>query len=282
MSKLDDIRQQALGLRDGSSMRGTCPACGSEGTSFCISREGNELKFIDFSASCNFRGTIESTGGGLKQRATDVLEQQQKKLFIGELTHLEHEEVLWLVNKFNIPWDCFNDVRYCTDDNRVYYPQYSSLGKLCSYIARAYPELAYDKRIVGAKALNKPVAQGDAGLCFPSLDVLSAAYTHKCVAVVEDYPSTLRLWSQLKYPVACLAGTNLLTQHINTLIDMDIKNVTIILDADAVVKAVKIKRSIAGLFDVNIIPLTGKDVKDMSLEELADTFTDKLKVGSNA
>lgn len=270
---LDSVREQAMGLYDGHSIRGKCPKCGSAGTSFCISREGSEIRFIDFSMSCNFRGVIESTGGGLILNDSAPV----KKLFDGELGPLEHEEVQWLSDKFSIPWDCFNDVRYCTDDNRVYYPQYDSLGRLRSYIARAYDELAYDKKFYGAKAKNVMVSHGEAGLCFPSIEILTAAHQQAMVMVVEDYPSALRVWSQLHIPVACLAGTNLLTQHVNTMIDMKLKTVVIVLDADAIVKAVKIKREISLCFDVKLIPLTGKDLKDLTLKELADTFTGKLE-----
>jgi hypothetical protein len=271
---LDSVREQAMGLHDGGTIRGKCPKCGSEGTSFCISREGSEIRFIDFSASCNFRGAIESTGGGLITTTTAPV----KKLFEGELTPLEVDEVAWLSAKFLIPYYYFDDVRYCLDDSRVYYPQYDSLGKLRSYIARAYDELAYDRKFYGAKAKNVMVSHGEAGLCFPSIEALKAAHNIKTVALLEDWPSTMRMWSQLQLPSACLAGTNLLTSHVNTLIEMGIETVVIILDADAVVKAVKIEREISLCFSSTIVlPLTGKDPKDLSIEELADTFTGKLQ-----
>jgi DNA primase len=164
-------------------------------------------------------------------------------------------------------------IRYNTADGRVYYPQYDITGRVMGYIARYYPELADGKKLRGAKALWKPVLAKDMSLCFPMMEVLTQAVERKQLAVVEDYPSALRMNSQLHYPTLCLGGTNIYESYINTMLAMGINKLVIVLDADAITKAIKLKRSLGLAFDeVIVIPLLGADPKDMSTSELDKTF----------
>ncbi|MEE8599413.1 MAG: hypothetical protein V3S69_07935 [Dehalococcoidales bacterium] len=269
----DSIREQALALPDGASMRGKCPQCGSDGTSFCITRNGAELNFIDFSASCNLHGKVLSTGDAKLIGEAKAL--PLKPLFSGRLSHLETAEISWLSDKFHIPCEHFRTSRYSEDDYRVYYPLYNHLGVLTGYIARAYTELAYGKQFFGQKALNRTMVHGVQGLRFPCIDSLKAAHANKSVAVLEDWPSTMRIWTQTGMPTACLAGTNLLDEHVATMIEMGIEKLVIILDADAIVKAMKMKKANALVFSSTIvIPLTDADPKDMTLRELSDALGD--------
>jgi len=164
-------------------------------------------------------------------------------------------------------------VRYSEEDNRIYYPQYDMTGRIHGYIARYYPALANDVPLKGAKAYWKQVISTDVGLCFPNMAVLKQIVDSKRVCVVEDYPSMLRMNSQLGIPTCCLGGTNIYDAHISTMLALDVKQLIIVLDADAITKAVKLKRSLALAFDdVIIIPLLGADPKDMSVKELNKIF----------
>jgi hypothetical protein len=53
---------------------------------------------------------------------------------------------------------------------------------------------------------------------------------------------------------------------------MGVEQVIPVLDADAVVKAVKMCKGMALCFDTITLPLTGADPKDMTFEELYLTF----------
>ena len=155
----------------------------------------------------------------------------------------------------------------------MYYPQYDVLGRIHGYIARHYPALDNDRPTKGAKAYWKQTLQGDGGLLFPNMDVLSQVVETKRVCVVEDYPSMLRINSQLGIPTCCLGGTNIFDRHVSTMLSLDVKELIILLDADAVTKAIKLKRSLSLAFDnVHVIPLLGADPKDMTVHELNKTF----------
>jgi len=57
------------------------------------------------------------------------------------------------------------------------------------------------------------------------------------------------------------------------MLTLDVKELIIVLDADAITKAVKLKRSLSLAFDnVLIVPLLGADPKDMTLSALDKTF----------
>jgi hypothetical protein len=105
------------------------------------------------------------------------------------------------------------------------------------------------------------------------MDVMAQVVKEKRVVVVEDYPSMLRINSQMGIPTCCLGGTNIYASHLDTMIAMGVTDLIILLDADAVVKAVKLKRGLSLAFDsVTVIPLTGADPKDMTTNELNETL----------
>lgn len=272
MARYDDaVKELALSLPDGCTDGGSaCPACGKSG-SFNISRADGALKYICFRVSCGCRGNT-----GSKATNTGVQTITKKvKLFDGELTTLTDEEYAYLSAKFLIPEEVWDNTRFCERDGRVYFPQYHISGQLHGYIARHYPDLTR-KKCWGAKALWKPVRPTEGGLLLPHMSVLSAIHEQKRVVLVEDWPSAQRINSQLHIPTCCLGGTSLYSSHIDTLIDMDVTQVIPILDADAVVKAVKMCKAMALCFDTITIPLTGADPKDMSFEDLCATFSPLL------
>jgi Zn ribbon nucleic-acid-binding protein len=261
------VKELALSLPDGQTDGSCeCPKCGKAG-SFNITRDGNNIKFICFRVSCGFAGYTDSKGmdTGVQQKTKKV------KLFKGELTKLLFEEIQFLERKFLIDPAWLQNVRYCEKDGRVYYPQYHVSGKLQGYIARYYPELANCKQF-GPKAIWKPVRATVGGLLLPHMRILSQIHEQSRVVLVEDYPSALRINSQLKLPTCCLGGTSLYPEHIDTILGLGVDTVIPVLDADAVVKAVKMCQSVALCFNTQTIPLTGADPKDMTVRRLRSTF----------
>ena len=123
----------------------------------------------------------------------------------------------------------------------------------------------------GAKALWRNVSAHELELYFPTLDVLEAVWCSREVVLVEDYVSALCLWAKLGVPACALGGTSLYEGHISTLLRMDIRNITLLLDADAIKKAVELKRSMSLAFPATkVIPLMGPDPKDMTLQQLRE------------
>ena len=264
------VIEQALSLPEGCSQRGVCPKCGNK-QAFSMTRANSEIMYICFSASCNLKGIITSKGSD--SRGLDQKVIRQTKLFTGTLTALEYEELHWLSETFHIESQWLASVRYSEEDGRVYYPQYDVLGRIHGYIARHYPALDNDRPTKGAKAYWKQTMQGDGGLLFPNMNVLAQVVESKRVCVVEDYPSMLRINSQIGLPTCCLGGTNIFDRHVTTMLALGVKELIILLDADAVGKAIKLKRGLSLAFDnVQIIPLLGADPKDMGVSELNQIF----------
>jgi hypothetical protein len=263
-----EVKQLALSLPEGCSDSScACPKCGKAG-SFSITRDSGQLKFICFRVSCKFHGVVDSaTGKGLSAGKSTI---KTPKLFTGALDALSTSEVEYLSNKFIIKPEWLSLVRWGVDDNRVYFPQYNTIGKVHGYIARHYPDLG---RSYGNKAYWKPVLPTEAGLCFPSMQVLRMVREQQRVLLVEDYPSCLRVLSQTGVPCCCLGGTNLYASMINTMMQLNVKQVAVALDADAITKAVSMRRLLSLSFaSTLVIPLTGADLKDMDVATLAATL----------
>lgn len=261
------VREQALSLPNGANMRGVCPECGTT-SAFSITRVDGEVQFICFRAGCTCRGNLASKGISI-----DSTVIRQKKLFRGRLSALTSRETYYISHAFRIKREWLDLVRWGDDDDRVYYPQYDTKGRVHGYIARYYPALNDALPLKGAKALWKQATGYDTGLCFPNMEVLTKVVEQKRVCVVEDYPSMLRINSQTGIPTCCLGGTNIYEGHISTMLELDIRELVIVLDADAITKAVKLKRSLSLAFDkVTIIPLVGADPKDMGVRELSEIF----------
>jgi hypothetical protein len=236
-----------------------------------MTRAAGEVRYICFSASCGCRGVITSKSTRDTSLAQNVI--KNRKLFDSDLTVLEPWEIDWLANKFNIQEQWLTSLRYCEEDRRVYCPQYDVTGRIQGYIARYYPELAGGRKLKGAKALWKAVLPTDVELCFPVMEVLLQVADTKQLIVVEDYMSALRMNSQLGKPTCCLGGTSIYASHLSTMIALGVKELVIVLDADATTKAVKLKRSHSLTFNrVMIVPLLGYDIKDMSISEFDKTF----------
>jgi hypothetical protein len=232
-----------------------------------MSRVDGELRYICFRASCDFKGFITSRGSDAPALDQKVI--RHSKLFNGTLTALNRHEEDYLCDTFGIEYQWLSSVRFSEQDMRVYYPQYDVMGRVFGYIARHYPALDGDTPTKGAKAYWKQVIAGDPGLLFPNMAVMAQVVEQQRVVVVEDYPSMLRINSQLGIPTCCLGGTNIYAAHLDTMIEMGVRELIILLDADAVVKAIKLKRGLSLAFDnVTVIPLTGSDPKDMATDEL--------------
>lgn len=265
---VDNVKLQAMALPDGCSDGSlTCPMCGKS-DSFNVTRDGNVLKFICFHASCPFKGV---TGDKSSDLVRPVV--RKKKLFDGHLDFLNAFEEQWLHERFQIDKRHLAPVRWGTEDSRVYYPQYNVDGRIGGYIARYYPELNFDKPTKGAKAFWKATLERDCGLMFPNMKVASLARKTKRCVLVEDYPSALRIVSQLGIACACMGGTNLYDSMVSTLIALGVEHVAVVLDNDACDKAVHMQQLLSfAIPDTITIPLMNKDVKDMSLSECAETF----------
>jgi len=195
------VIEQVLSLPEGCSQRGECPKCNNK-SSFSVSRINSEILYICFSARCGLKGVITSKGGdGI---ALDQTVLRQHKLFKGTLTALNRHEEDYLCDTFRIDYSWLSNVRFSEQDMRVYYPQYDVMGRVFGYIARHYPTLDGGFNTKGAKAYWKQVLPGDPGLLFPNMEVLAQVVESKRVVVVEDYPSMLRINSQIGMATCCL------------------------------------------------------------------------------
>jgi hypothetical protein len=260
MNLVDKIKLLAIDLADGETRRVECPACGSV-DSFCVTLAGNEIKYIDFSASCGISGVISSHGFRGKPAKPKPLPE------LPGLYPLDAEQHQYLTKKFNVALPYLWHIRYSHADGRVYIPLYDGAGGIAAYIARYYVDLANGPQI-GSKALFKPVTSTCEQLLWSMPEVMLSARECKRVLLVEDPMSALRVWAQCGVPVAPLLGTFMKEYQLNTILEMGINKVYVALDSDATIKAVDMKRRINVLVDTSVIPLTGKDIKDLSIEAL--------------
>jgi hypothetical protein len=268
MGSRAEVANLALSLPDGCTDNASeCPECGH--TDFSITREGGVLRYICFRVSCGFKGNI-----GSRTPDTGLTPPPKKfKPFTGRLECLHLDEEQWLMDEFLLDYEWLSQVRWGLDDGRVYFPQYNIHGGVQLYIARHYPALT-ELPLRGGKAFVKPVLAQDTGLCLPHTAVLPMIHDQRQVVLVEDYPSCLRVLSQLGLACCCLGGTNLYDSMVDTLMELGVDSVILILDADAVTKAVMIKQALNLVIPTQVIPLTGVDLKDMTEDELTEIFKD--------
>lgn len=274
MDEHNSIREQALHLDDGETTQGECPWCGRT-DSFYLTRTTNAIKYIDHSVNCGKRGVITSRPGD-RLADVDVVKttRKPKKIYKGELFPLDHKEQHFLWRRFGLGLTATNHMRYCEWDGRVYFPMLSMHGQVVQYIARYYPELAGGREQYGAKALVKWASDEPEQLLFPTLEVIKQVRETGKVLLVEDYVSAQRFNYQMGIPTCCLGGTTLYQGHIDTLLRMGVQSVALLLDGDAITKAVKIKRSVQLCFHVKLCTLSphDPDPKDMSHDELEEKF----------
>lgn len=284
----NDIALMAADLSIGErSDHLVCPACqggAANERSLLIWSDPGKLAYKCFRVKCGISGCVGDSGF----RKTVNKKRNPKKL-VSELrpTSLPDDVVEWLCED-RFPW-LTRDMLYLNnvlwDDciERVLIPIVSLTGFEEGLLARKYPELMLDpanNRGPKASAYFRHMPEDYA--------LTSLIRTRDCVredymVVYEDFWSALR--SNEFIPSCALSGTSVHESALLNIIKAGIKRVVFVLDADAVAKAAKLVQTNTLLFhSVSYVPLSGKDPKDMTRQEMRALITeieDRLHGESN-
>ena len=147
-------------------------------------------------------------------------------------------------------------------------------GTLTGYVARYYPELSYGNPQRGSKSLYRAANNAAPTLhgVFPLWSQL--AQRAGSLILVEDWMSSMRLWSQCRLIAVPLTGTHIAAYQIADLVKLNLKKLIVMLDSDAVLKSIQLRKKLDLVINTVVVPLKHNDVKDMSTAELASLVSE--------
>ena len=256
------IMEEGLHLDQGMGVRCTCPICrASHERSLSIRRTEKGLVYKCFRNSCGARGFINSKGKIIRQQGNF----QEKKLsnrYEGKTYLLSDRAKEFLKRKFYLTDSVLSSFRE-TEEGDVMLPMRNELGIRYGWVNRRWKGLYGKDRT--PKSINYYDDRSGTTLHF-------ACSTHPIVdtiSIVEDIVSAERIG---KYtPCAALIGTTLRKDDAVLLRKLGVRELVIILDADANATSMKIQRQYELLFDRAISvqrPVKEPDPKDMTPREL--------------
>lgn len=237
----EHVKLEGLDLAEGQSMRTDCPVCGggsSKEKSFSITRKDNVLMFHCFRDKCRTSGGIGSRGNFTGQALSKATNTKTKQ-YEGELFLLSGRSSKFLKNKFGLEDQDIAAYRE-TVTGDVMMPMKDHLGRQFGYVNRRYEGLVGSPR--KPKTINYYDRKPEHNLHFDT-PITSQTDT---VVLVEDIVSARRLGKH--YTCIALLGTQLRQDEATLLLDLGIKDVVFVLDADANASAVKQQKEYCLLF----------------------------------
>lgn len=286
MSLHDEIALLGMDLEVGErSTHLVCPACGggpSGERSLLIWCDPGRLAFRCYRVKCNAAGIVGGkTGTTLytppkRVRGADTVDKLKPEPPPDDVAG-------WLKEKFSWLGDdtlALNRVLWDDKYERVLLPISTLAGEDEGYLARKYPELCLDERNKGGPKCKAYFRKGlTSPSCFmPSRTVLPLLVSEPQVVLVEDYWSALRM-ALAGLPAVPVSGTSINEQALQALLGSGVKQLVMVLDADAVAKAYKLVQDYQLLFQMSMVPLAGADPKDMDdheFNEMVANITEKL------
>jgi len=243
-----------------------CPVCGggsSHEESFLIWRDADGIAYQCYRVKCGVRGKFFS-----RSRESAKVEIKRKPALTTDMLTtqpLPNRVVDWLLTRFN--WLAREDL--ATHGVLWDYKREAVLlpirfnGTHEGYIARVYPELQTRKHSFTSKAKAFYVEGITNPACIMQ-PTLGTPHVPSKLVLVEDYWSAARL-VLAGIPAVALSGTSITDRCIIELSRAFVKEITLVLDSDATLKAGKLVKECSLLFSsINSIPLYGPDVKDMN------------------
>ena len=237
----EHVKLEALDLAEGQSLRTKCPVCGggsSNEESFSITREEGTLMFHCFRDKCRTSGGIGSRGNFTGQSLSQSTNTKTKQ-YSGELFMLSERSAKFLRNKFDLTDQDVSAYRE-TVTGDIMFPMKNHLGRQFGYINRRYEGLVGSPR--KPKTINYYDFKPDHNLHF---DTPITSQTDM-VVLVEDIVSARRVGKH--YTCIALLGTKLRQEDAAFLLELGIKDVVFLLDADANATASKQQKEYSLLF----------------------------------
>lgn len=254
----EEIRLQALDIGIGDTENMECPACGK--SKYYVTRMPEGILYVCHRVSCGIKGFVGSTASDVHKVGARKRQRRKAKPFTKPTAALLPKQQLYFADKFGISmFYTAKNWRWCEEMQRVICPIHNIHGGVIGHNARFYPDLA-------ARELEPD--EPKAITYWDDVDHYKADFyittSTKQIILVEDQPSALRLKCS-GYNACALIGTHLHDDVVKALLDANIRDILLILDADAVAKAFSVRKQWALFFDTfRVIPLDGPDIKDMT------------------
>ena len=255
------LKLDAAGLNAGDA-RGDipCPACG-EGGSFGIRRAPECILYNCFRLKCGIRGFIPMVGGFTYSGKANHKKEQKMNPFHDELAELPKTIKGWLYHKYGLTTSVVERHGWLYDsrNHRLVMSGMSYFGYEFVQVAKKLPESTYG----GPKAVNYFCHADPTKLAFPRphQDYVQG----QTVVLVEDLISAAKVGTFMN--CAALLGTGLSKEQV-AFLAAHYKQVIMMLDADAIDKALKYNKQYGSLFDKFAVSYMPEDPKDTPYHKL--------------
>lgn len=279
MTPFETIRLTGGLLSHGESERGLCPWCrgGSTGEkSFVITRDGNNLKYTCFRATCgnNSSGVLNLSGTPVK------LSKYKKKPKSREYTHatrmLSVAARVMLFDKFGFTTRMLDEYRIKQDeDGRIVIPLFNRDGVQQGHeVKKGLVDEA------GPKAIAYHGHTSDGMAWYIGVPAYPMPQLHKAIPLEDFYVNSLVIvedtYSAMKANAfmnsLALLGVGLNKEQAQSIAMKNFDTVYIALDADASSKAIQIVKRVRGIIPNVRVMLLKKDIKNMEWDDIAQLF----------
>lgn len=225
-----------------------------------ITRVPAGLLYVCYRASCDKHGLLFSTVTCLEHlvpKSTQAFEPKYPNTDLQGLPQVLKES---LADKYDLPISVIDTQGFVWSerDGRLYQPIFNAFAKQIGWDAKEFAVPAQPKSLM-FKFEPDPI------LHFPLYQDMSDT-----VVIVEDILSANKV-ALAGYFCAALCGSSLSQATVLTLKSIGVRNVIMMLDADAVGKAVKAMKEYYPFFSqFSFIPLEGPDPKYKTLSKIRD------------
>lgn len=258
MSLREQIKELALSLSIGDSIRCVCPKCQQAETSFTVTRQDEGLIYNCYRLTCNLAGFIGSLPGSISLKR----KPQKTKAFVRPLRPLTEGILTTLLERYELTSEelSINGFKHDYLYNRLYMPIFT--------YREAHEVGAVAKDLTGhskLKAINYWSNTETSGLHYPITK-------HRLgpIVLVEDILSSVKVARHSR--CVALLGTHL-TDKMVTELQQQTDHIILALDPDAVTKAFYIKKKYSlffKTFEVKVLSQDPKDLPDTELQEILE------------
>lgn len=271
--ELDVVKIEGMGLVIDESTNIRCPFCTGSSrnpASLSITRKDTGLVYNCYRASCPAKGFISSNPSEIIKHAKPK-KTKKARPYTKETTQLPPRVTQWLDANFGLSEDTIYSEgwKWNVEQQRIVMPIRDNYHHTTGHNSRYWSELD-EVGVVGGGP--KSITYWDNPDC-TKLHFPMTCGQAGTLALVEDQPSAVRLSQD--YNCVALLGTHITAEMAELLAMMRYDRVTLVLDADATAKAIKLKQQWGFYFSrMNILPLRGPDIKDMSSLEYTEFLKD--------
>ena len=232
MTKLGEVKLQALDLHVDESKLTYCPFCNAEHErSFSMTRKADGIVYHCFRASCGASGFVSSTANYFTQKETS---EKKTKPYTGSVVYYDHYHYPFLADRFDIDPVYMDEIGIVDEEQHHYLlPVYGP----------------NDKRQIGKQLRRFDGSKPKAILYYdkegPYIQIAPAHLVFKArkptVFIVEDYFSCLKVQEALDRQMLPGMAVSILGTHVSDDVALwlskNFKSVVMMLDPDAVNKA---------------------------------------------